>query len=188
MFISADSLGIGPAHDWVDWTGLSFTVVGTVLTIGGLVFTFLEARSAKQRAGEAKTAANAARDAAAAAMSTVTERITISDLGELRRALTSVVSTLESNKLEIALHEIRYVRLRVGELRERRGFEDHKVGVQELVVDLAAIQSSLEAKLYQPDAAEIDLSTISTTLWAHMDKLSGWSEQMRFQQPAENQT
>src|SRR5688500_18885189 len=97
----ADSIVFRPtSYGWVDWTAFAFTVIGTIFTLAGIALTYREARTSKLRAGEAKSAAEAAKEAAAAAVETVTDRMTIADLGELRRALTSIVDTLEAAKLD----------------------------------------------------------------------------------------
>ena len=170
-------------HTPFEWTAFWFTVGGSLLTLVGLVLTYFEARAARQRAGEARTAADAAKDAAASTMNAVTERMTIADLGELRQDLLAILSALEDHKHDIALREIRAVRVRVGELRERRGFEAHKIDVQALVVDIASIQRSIERHTWGRDGANIDMDSISTTLFEHIDSISGWTEQLRFPEP-----
>lgn len=165
---------------WLGWITSGFTIVGTLLTGVAFYFTFREARAAKERAAGAKQAAEAALEAANEAKEGISERVTIADLASIRSGFYSVVSLLEAQKPELAVHEVRMARQRVNELRERPGFEGNREGVDSLLTDLAQLQETIERKLWTDPTMVMPLTEISKVLASHSDRLTAWAEQMRF--------
>jgi len=167
-------------RDWIDWTNIVFTIAGTIVTLAGLVFTFIEAKSARQRAQEAASAAVAARVAAQQAAEAISERVTIGDLSAIRSGLQSIVNFLEADRTQLALFELRLVRQRMNELRARRGFETNQTAVQRVVADLSELQQSIERQLQSGPTPALPLVEISKLLYSHIDTLSTWSEELRY--------
>jgi hypothetical protein len=170
-----------PLHDWIEWTGFWFTVIGTSVTIVGLWYTFRAARGAREQADRARNAADAARDAATRAADAISERTTIADLATLRGGFQAIVGHLEVGRVELALFEVRLARQRVNELRQRPGLQAPREDMQKVVGDLAGLQELLEQKLWNEVATDLPLTDISKLLSQHADQLSTWAEQMRYQ-------
>lgn len=165
-------LAILSGRDWIDWSGWGFTVGGTVLALVGLVFTFVEARKAKNAATAAEVAADRARESVAA-------RITTGDLTLIRKELQAVLAGLEGGRIETALFSVRASREALNRLRERMGSEQRRFLLNRAVKDVAALQIVLEEALYQGMPLS-PISEISESLSQHMDAMIQWSEQMTF--------
>ncbi|MBK7595717.1 MAG: hypothetical protein IPJ11_10855 [Gemmatimonadetes bacterium] len=161
-------------RDWIDWTGFVVSIVGTSITLFALRLTYKEAKAAT-------SAAAAARAAADRATSAISERVTIADLAALRTTLGTIVSLLEAKRSEAAVYEVRQVRQRLVELRERRGFAVDKTEVQVVVTDLAHLQQVLETSIHIPTSPHPNFPAISKQLSQHIDRFVAWAEQLRFE-------
>lgn len=172
-------LALAGARDWFDWSGWSVSVGGTLLSLLGLYITFREARAARQRAGEARTAADAARTAALDAVRAVSFRTTANDLASIRKDLAAVLAALESRRVEAALFSLRVCREALTRVREHLESMGNRSEIGRVLEDIGKLQRALEHAVYSGDPAPT-LADVSETLSKHMDTMSRWSEQLRF--------
>jgi hypothetical protein len=173
-------LALAGARDWFDWSGWSFTVGGTLLSLAGLYLTFREARGAERRAREAGTAAHAARVAALDAVKAVATSTTAGDLMFIRKDLEAVLTALDAGRLPAALAAVRASREALNRLGERLESTVHRSEIRKVLDDIARLQQSLELTVHEGFEAPRFVE-VSMQLSRHMDLLSRWSEQVRFQ-------
>lgn len=173
-------LALAGARDWFDWSGWSFTVGGTLLSLAGLFFTYREARAARYRAREASSAAQAARSAALEAVKAVSSRTAAGDIVFIRKDLEAVLTALEAGRVSAALIAVRTSREALNRLMERVETTVGRNELRKVLSDVAGLQESLELAVHEgitpPRFVEV-----SALLSRHMDTLSRWSEQVRFQ-------
>jgi hypothetical protein len=170
---------LASARDWFDWSGWSFTVGGTLLSVLGLYATYREARAAKQRAREAGTAAQAARAAAEDTLRSLASQTTAGDLAFIRKDLEAVLVALETSRIPAALISVRASREALSRLQERLESTANRREIQRVVDDVAELQVSLERAVHE-DGRIPRYSEVSILLSRHMDTLSRWSEQVRY--------
>ncbi|HEU4884027.1 MAG TPA: hypothetical protein VFT45_17330 [Longimicrobium sp.] len=173
-------LALAGARDWFDWSGWSFTVGGTVLSLAGLYVTFREARAAKDRARDAGTAAQAARSAALAAVKAVSTRVTAGDLMFIRKDLEAVLRALETRQTHAAITTLRGCREALNRLRERLESTANRSEIRRMLDDVVNVQEALEQAVHR--GAELpSFVDVSRLLSRHMDTMSRWTEQLRFE-------
>jgi hypothetical protein len=170
---------LASARDWFDWSGWSFSVGGTLLSVLGLYATYREARAAKERAREAGTAAQAARAAAEDTLRSLSAHTTTGDLAFIRKDFEAVLAALENGRVPAALTSVRASREALSRLRERLESTANRSEIRRVVEDVAELQVSLERAVHE-DGRIPRYSEVSILLSAHMDTLSRWSEQVRY--------
>ncbi|HEX6036771.1 hypothetical protein [Longimicrobium sp.] len=168
------------ARDWFDWSGWSFTIGGTLLSLAGLYLTFREARAAQHRAREAGTAAQAARTASLEAVKAVSSRTTAGDIVFIRKDLEAVLTALEAGRVPAALIAVRTCREALNRVGERLESTASRGEIRKVLSDVAGLQESLELALHE-GITPPRFVDVSALLSRHMDTLSRWSEQARFQ-------
>lgn len=171
---------LASARDWFDWSGLGLSVGGTFLSLLGLYATFREARAAKHRAHDARSAAQAAHAAAVEAVRAVSARVTAADLTNIRRDLESVLAALAEGEALVALALVRTIRAALNGLRERLDSIVNRREVGRVLEDVGELQRVLEKAVHE-DGLLPPFTEVSERLSRHMDTLTRWSEQTRFQ-------
>jgi hypothetical protein len=173
-------LAFAGARDWFDWSGWSFTVGGTLLSLSGLYFTFREARAARRRAAEARTAADAAHTASLAAVRAVSSRTTASDLISIRKDLEAILRALEARNVVNALVAVRVSREALTRMRERLESGENRSEIGRVLKDVRWLQETLERAMHE-SAPLPRFAEVSALLSEHMDTLAGWNEQLQFE-------
>ena len=157
--------------DWSsfsDWGNLA-SIVGFVVTLGGLAVVGWQAWGAKQAAEQTKQAAEQTRTAVANVLT----------FGSGNRATTlaqEIKNVLQKGQWQVAYHQCYTLRALIGDLKMTDLSTEHIQSIDEAMVSLTDIENDLDAAIRKgrdpsgTDYFNASLSSIQTTLEGMMSK------------------
>jgi hypothetical protein len=155
-------------------TNLVLAIFGILVSLAGFGITLYQLR-------RTRTVVEAAEAATTTALASLSARLTISELADMRGGLRAIQTALRGARYETALLQTQPIIEQLHGLRSRTGFDsdERHMGIQDVVVQLAKLRNRLELKIAVPETV-ISVPKANNLLSELGSTLSVWSEELRF--------
>jgi hypothetical protein len=157
------------------------TTLEIVLSVGGIVISAAGFATTIYQIRMTRTAVEASDASAKAALSAISQRLTISELADIRSGLKAVQTALRGDRFETALLLLQSILEQLHGLRSRHGFDgnERQAAIQSVVVRLAKLRNKLEARV-SSHAEAFSVPRANNMLSEIGGHLSMWAEELRF--------
>jgi hypothetical protein len=156
-----------PVFSTADWVQIILTFIGFAIAWYEIIRT--------------KNSVEASRKATEQTLKVLPSYQTISDLASISSAFREIQIGLRGNRFEAASIRLQSIRSQLIRLISRGTFKDndHKIEIQNTVVYLSKLQSTLEKKISDTNAP-INISGINTKLSEFINAFSGLEEEQKY--------